>query len=146
MDWNQAKTYCEWRGAQLLTEAQCEKAARGIDGRTYPWGEVIDCAKANYGNCVGDTTEVGVYPTGKSPYGIYDMAGNVWEWTADWYSETYYQNSPSKNPLGPNSGLYRVLRGGTWGYVENHLRASARDFNSPDYIYKVIRFRCVRPT
>ncbi|MCB9112050.1 MAG: SUMF1/EgtB/PvdO family nonheme iron enzyme [Anaerolineales bacterium] len=99
MNWDQAKTYCNWRGGDLPTEAEWEKAARGTDGRSYPWrdGEVIGCDKANYlggvnrGNgCVGDTTKVGIYEFGKSPYGIYDLAGNVMEWTADWYLDSYY--------------------------------------------------------
>ena len=148
VDWNQAKTYCEWRDASLPTEAQWEKAARGDDGRTYPWGEGISCSQANYhdGNkyCVGDTTEVGSYESGKSPYGIYDMAGNVWEWVADWYDSSYYGNSLSSNPLGPSSGEYRVLRGGSWYYGVNLVRSANRDGNSPDLILFNVGFRCAR--
>jgi formylglycine-generating enzyme required for sulfatase activity len=146
VDWNMANTYCEWRGAHLPTEAQWEKAARGTDARIYPWGREADCQKANYqgtGNgCVGGTSKVGYYEGGKSPYGVYDMAGNVWEWVADWYSEAYYQTSLSSNPTGPDFGLSRVLRGGSWNRGEYEIRASERNKFKPDYYNFDIGFRC----
>jgi len=144
VDWNMSKSYCEWRGAKLPTEAQWEKAARGTDGRTYPWGEEITCNNANYLGCVGDTKAIGSYASGKSPYGIYEMAGNVWEWTADWYSETYYQISPVENPRGPDAGQYRVLRGGSLKQDKYLLRTSARLGNKPSDVDLGVGFRCVR--
>lgn len=143
VDWNMAKTYCEWRDTRLPTEAEWEKAARGTDARIYPWeGTELACQIVNYRDCVNRTKQVGFYEGGISPYGAYDMAGNVWEWVADWYSQTYYQDSLPSNPLGPDSGLGRVLRGGSWTSGFDNLRTSNRRSFAPNSSNFDIGFRC----
>ena len=142
VDWNMAKAYCEWRGARLPTEAQWEKAARGdADTSRYPWeGNNLTCQDANFQKCVNSTSEVGSLQDGKSPFGAYDMAGNVWEWVADWYSANSYQKSLSRDPLGPSSGQSRVARGGAW--TKYDVRVSNRLSLAPASATFDIGFRC----
>lgn len=144
VDWNMAQTYCEWRGARLPTEAEWEIAARGGSNPTYPWGNDLNCNLANYGNCLDDTSGVIVYDLGQSRFGTYHMAGNVWEWVSDWYSETYYRSSPADNPQGPETGTEKVLRGGSWNDNDFEIRSMNREAERPTFSSNAIGFRCAK--
>jgi len=141
--WDQSQAYCAWSQGQLPTEAQWEKAARGLNGNVYPWGDTDPaCNLLNFGYCSGRTSEVDAFPDGVSPYGLYDMAGNIFEWVGDWYGETYYTDAPTANPTGPENGQYRSIRGSSFETDSDQVGSAIRHFGAQTYHSRDLGFRC----